>query len=209
MRTSCLHSLPACAKQLREIEAIANDKAAPTFDNTIVAMEKSGQLLARVNATFSNLHGANTNDTLDAVDREMSPKLAAHTDAIHLNAKLFARVKALYDKRATLGLDAESTHLLERYYKDFVRAGANLSAADKDKLKAYNGEIASLQSDFQQHVLKEANAAALIVNTRAELAGLSDAEINAAAAEATKRGQKGKFVIADRQHHRASRRCQC
>jgi peptidyl-dipeptidase Dcp len=193
------HYLPAFAagmrEELREVEAIANDKAAPTFDNTIVALEKSGQLLARVNATFSNLHGANTNDTLDAVDREMSPKLAAHTDAIHLNAKLFARVKALHDKRASLGLDAESTHLLERYYKEFVRAGANLSAANQAKLKAYNGEIASLQSDFQQRVLKGANAAALIVNTRAELAGLSDAEINSAALEATKRGQKGKFAI--------------
>jgi peptidyl-dipeptidase Dcp len=193
------HYLPAFAagmrEELREVDAIANDKAAPTFDNTIVALEKSGQLLARVGATFGNLHGANTNDTLDAVDREMSPKLAAHSDAIHLNAKLFARVKALHDKRTSLGLDAESVHLLERYYKEFVRAGANLSQADQAKLKAYNGEIASLQSDFQQRVLKGANAAALIVNTRAELAGLSDAQINAAAAEADKRGQKGKFAI--------------
>ncbi|MEW7848485.1 M3 family metallopeptidase [Massilia aurea] len=193
------HYLPAFAagmrEELREVEAIAGDKAAPTFDNTIVALEKSGQLLARVNATFGNLHGANTNDTLDAVDREMSPKLAAHSDAIHLNAKLFARVKTLHDKRASLGLDAESTHLLERYYKEFVRAGANLSAANQAKLKAYNGEIASLQSDFSQRVLKGANAAALIVDTRAELAGLSDAQINAAAAEADKRGLKGKFAI--------------
>ena len=193
------HYLPAfnagMREQLREIDAIANDKAAPTFDNTIVALERSGQLLGRVYATFSNLQGANTNDALDAVDREMSPRLAAHSDAIHLNAKLFARVKALHDKRASLGLDAESTFLLERYYKEFVRAGANLSPADQQKLKAYNGKIASLQSDFQQRVLKGANAAALIVDTRAELAGMSDAEIDAAAAEAAKRGRKGKFAI--------------
>ncbi|MCC2954759.1 M3 family metallopeptidase [Massilia sp. IC2-477] len=194
------HFLPAyaagMAEHLREIDAIATNKAAPTFDNTIVEMERAGQLLTRVAMTFSNLQTANTNDTLDAVDREMSPKLAAHSDAIYLNPALFQRVKTLHDKRAGLTLDAESKHLLERVYKEFVRAGANLSAANKDKLKKYNAEIASLQSDFSQRVLKEANASALIVDTRAELAGFSDAEINAAAAEAEKRGQKGKFAIA-------------
>jgi peptidyl-dipeptidase Dcp len=194
------HFLPAfdagMREQLREVAAIANNKAAPTFDNTIVAMERSGQLLYRVATTFSNLQTANTDDQLDAVDREMSPKLAAHHDAIYLNDKLYQRVKALYDKRDSLKLDAESKHLLERYHRDFVRAGAKLSATDKDKLKAYNGEIASLQSKFAQNVLKEANASALVVDTRAELAGLSDAQIDAAAAEAKKRGLDGKFVIA-------------
>ncbi len=194
------HFLPAyaagMAEHLREIDAIAKDKAAPTFENTIVAMERAGQMLARVAAVFSNLQTANTNDVLDAVDREMSPKLAAHNDAIYLNPALFQRVKTLHAKRATLGLDAESKHLLERVYKEFVRAGANLSAADKDKLKKYNAEIASLQSDFSQRVLKEANASALIVDTRGELAGFSDAEINAAASEAEKRGLKGKYAIA-------------
>jgi peptidyl-dipeptidase Dcp len=180
---------------LLEIEAIANRHVAPTFDNTIVAMERSGQLLARVSTTFANLQTANTNDRLDAIDREMSPKLAAHQDAIYMNDRLWQRVKSLYDKRDALKLDAEAKHLLERYHRDFVRAGAQLSSADKDKLKAYNGEIASLQSTFAQNVLKEANASALVVNTRAELAGLSDAEIDAAAAEAKKRGQDGKFVI--------------
>ena len=193
------HFLPAfeagMREQLREVAAIADDRAAPTFENTIVALERSGQLLARVHATFANLQGANTNDTLDAVDREMSPRLAEHSDAIHLNAKLFARVKALHDKRDTLGLDAESTFLLERYYKEFVRAGANLSQADQARLKKYNSEIASLQSEFSQRVLKGANAAALVVDTRAELAGMSAAEIDAAAAEAAKRGLKGKFAI--------------
>ncbi|MCA1247763.1 M3 family metallopeptidase [Massilia sp. MS-15] len=194
------HFLPAyaagMAEQLREIDAIAANPRAPTFDNTIVAMERSGQLLARVSAVFSNLQTANTNDVLDAVDREMSPKLAAHNDAIYLNPALFKRVQALHDKRASLKLDAESQHLLERVYKEFVRAGARLSAADKDKLKKYNADIASLQSDFSQRVLKEANASALVVDTRAELAGLTEAEIAAAAAEADKRGLKGKYAIA-------------
>ncbi|MGG7605184.1 M3 family metallopeptidase [Massilia sp. BKSP1R2A-1] len=194
------HFLPAyaagMAEHLREIDAIARNKAAPTFDNTIVAMERAGEMLARVSSVFSNLQTANTNDALDAVDREMSPKLAAHNDAIYLNPALFQRIKTLHAKRATLKLDAESKHLLERVYKEFVRAGANLSAADKDKLKKYNAEIASLQSEFSQRVLKEANASALIVDTRAELAGFSDAEISAAAAEADKRGHKGKFAIA-------------
>jgi peptidyl-dipeptidase Dcp len=183
-------------EHLNEVATIANSKAAPTFENTIVAMERAGQLLARVSTTFSNLQSANTNDRLDAIDREMSPKLAAHADAIYLNDRLWQRVKSLYAKRDSLKLDAESKHLLERYRRDFVRAGAKLSSADKEKLKAYNGEIASLQSTFAQNVLKEANASALVVDTRAELAGLSDAEIDAAAAEARKRGQDGKFAIA-------------
>ncbi|MFC0252410.1 M3 family metallopeptidase [Massilia consociata] len=194
------HFLPAyaagMAEHLKEIDAIATSRAAPTFDNTIVAMERAGQMLARVAAVFSNLQTANTNDRLDAIDREMSPRLAAHNDAIYLNPALFKRIKTLHDKRASLGLDAESHFLLERVYKEFVRAGANLSNADKDKLKKYNGEIASLQSDFSQRVLKEANASALIVDTRAELAGFSDAEVNAASLEAEKRGLKGKYAIA-------------
>jgi peptidyl-dipeptidase Dcp len=184
------------AQQLKEIDAIANSAKAPTFDNTIVAMERSGQLLARVSTTFSNLQGANTNDKLDAIDRDMSPKLAAHNDAIFLNAKLYARVKALYDKRDKLGLDAEAKYLLERYNKDFVRAGAKLSAADKEKLKVYNGEIATLQTAFAQNVLKGTNADALVVDSRAELAGMSEAAIDAAAAAAKGRGLDGKFLVA-------------
>jgi peptidyl-dipeptidase Dcp len=182
--------------QLKEIEAIANNKAAPSFDNTIVAMEKSGALLTRVQTTFGNLQGANTNDKLDAIDSEMSPKLAAHGDAIYLNAKLYARVKSLYDQRDKLKLDAESKHLLERYHTDFVRAGAKLSAADKEKLKAINGAIATLQTSFTQNVLKETNASALIVDSRAELAGMSEAAIDAAAAAAKAKGMDGKFLVA-------------
>ena len=190
---------PAYAEGMRvhaaEIEAIANNPKPATFDNTIVAMERAGRLLDRVSSVFGNLSGANTNDTLQALDRELAPRLAAHSDAIRLNAKLYARIKSLYDKRAKLGLDPESLHLLERYNTDFVRAGARLSAADKEKLKAWNAELASLQTTFSQNVLKEANAAALVVDTRAELAGMSDKAIDAAAAEAKKRGIDGKFVV--------------
>jgi peptidyl-dipeptidase Dcp len=194
------HFIPAFKEgmriQLKEVEAIANNKAAPSFDNTIVAMEKSGALLTRVQTVFYNLQGANTNDKLDAVDSEMSPKLAAHSDAIFLNPKLWSRVKSLYEKRESLKLDAESKHLLERYYTDFVRAGAQLSDADKAKLKVINGDIAKLQTAFTQNVLKETNASALVVDSRAELAGMSDAAIDAAAAAAKAKGLDGKFLVA-------------
>ncbi|MBA5604689.1 M3 family metallopeptidase [Duganella sp. FT3S] len=194
------HFAPAFAEgmrvQLAEIDAIANNPQPATFDNTILAMERSGRLLDRVQTTFQNLQGANTNDALDAIDRDMSPKLAAHGDAIFLNAKLFARVDALYAKRDKLKLDAEAKHLLERYHTDFVRAGAKLSDADKEKLKAINADIASLQTAFTQNVLKEANASALVVDNRADLAGMTDAAIETAAAAAKAKGMDGKYLIA-------------
>jgi peptidyl-dipeptidase Dcp len=182
-------------RQLAEIDSIANNPAAPTFDNTLVAMEKSGQLLARVNNTFGNMTSANTNDTLDAIQTEMSPKLAAHQDAIMLNARLYQRVKTLYQKRATLHLNKEQAYLLERYHTDFVRAGADLSPADKEKLKAYNGEIATLMTAFSQNVLKGLNATPLVVDTRAELAGMAPDAIDAAAAAAKAKGMDGKFLV--------------
>jgi len=182
--------------QLKEIDAIANNAKAPTFDNTIVALEKSGQLLTRVQTIFGNLQGANTDDTLDAIDSEMSPKLAAHADAIFLNPKLFARIDTLFNQRDKLKLDPEAKHLLERYHTDFVRAGAKLSAADKEKLKVVNGEIAKLQSAFVQNVMKETNADAMVVDTRAELDGMTPAAIDAAAAAAKAKGMDGKFLVA-------------
>src|SRR5438132_12997022 len=121
--------------QLKEIEPIANNSEKPTFDNTIVALERSGRLLDRAQRTFSNLNACDTNPTRQKIEKEMAPKLSAHRDEIFLNAKLFARVQELYDKREKLGLDPESVYLLERYYKDFVRAGAKMSDADKEKLK--------------------------------------------------------------------------
>jgi peptidyl-dipeptidase Dcp len=193
------HFAPAYAEGMRqqaaEIEAIANNKAAPTFENTIVAMEKGGRLLNRVSGAFGTLSGSYTNDTLIALGKELAPKLSQHGDAIRLNDKLFKRIETLYNKRASLKLDAESTYLLERYYDDFVRAGAKLSSADKAKLKDFNSQLAALQTQFAQNVLKESNASALVVDTRAELAGMSDKAIDAAAAEAKKRGLEGKFVI--------------
>ncbi|MCC2972749.1 M3 family metallopeptidase [Massilia sp. IC2-476] len=193
------HFAPAFAEAMRqeaaEIEKIAANRAAPTFENTIVAMERSGQLMNRVGAAFGTLSGSYTNDTLIALAKENAPKLSAHNDAIRLNPKLYARIKSLYDRRTKLGLDAESQYLIERYHTDFVRAGAKLSDADKQKLKEMNGQLAALSTQFAQNVLKEANASALVVDSRAELAGMSDKQIDAAAAEGKKRGMDGKFVI--------------
>ena len=184
------------AENAAEIEAIANNAEPASFENTIVAMERSGELLDRVQTIFFSLAGANTNDTLEKIQSEMAPKLSAHRDAIALNSKLFARVKSLYEQRDSLGLDAESKYLLERYHTDFVRAGANLSDADKEKLKAINSELASLQTSFSQNVLKETNASAIVVDSRDELAGLSDNAIAAAAQAAKAAGKDGKFMLA-------------
>src|SRR5882724_936806 len=129
------------AEHLQEIDAIANSAEKPTFENTIVALERAGELLGRVNTIFSSLTGANTNDDLQALQKKLSPKLAAHRDAVTLNPALFARIDALYAARDTLGLDAESKRLLWRYERDFVRAGAKLSDADKEKAKKLNGEL--------------------------------------------------------------------
>lgn len=193
------HYTPAFEKgmadQLKEVEAIANNKDKPTFENTIVALERSGDLLERVDRIFSNLAACNTNPALQKIEKDMAPKLSAHQDAIHLNGPLFARVQSLYDNRDKLGLDPESKWLIERYDKDFVRAGAKLSDADKEKLKAINAELAALQTTFSQDVLKEKNASSVVVDSRAELDGLSEAEIAATSAAAKTEGKEGKFVI--------------
>ncbi len=181
-------------QQLKEVAAIANNPEAATFDNTIVALERSGQLLSRVDAIFSNLVGANTNPAMQAIESAMAPRLAAQNDAIKLNSALFARIQALYKDRKNLHLDRESLWLLDRYHRDYIRAGANLSDADKVKLKALNADIASLQTTFSQHVQDEKNADALVVATKEELAGLSDAEIASAAAKAAK-DHPGQFVL--------------
>src|SRR3954465_8816610 len=136
------------AEHLKEIEAIANNSAAPTFENTFVAMEKSGRLLQRVQAVFYAVVSANNNPELLKIRQIEAPKLAAHTDAIYLNGKLFQRVSAIYKERHNLKLDPESIRLVEDYYKDFVRAGANLSEADKTELKKLNEELATLSNAF-------------------------------------------------------------
>ncbi|MEO8160391.1 MAG: M3 family metallopeptidase, partial [Arenimonas sp.] len=183
-------------QQRAEMDAIANNSAAPSFDNTIVAMEKSGQVLGRTSTVFFNLTGSNTNDTLEQIQSDISPKLSAHNDSIVLNGKLYARVKTLYDAREKLGLNPEQKRLLWRYHTDFVRSGAQLNDADKEKLKAMNSELAELQTRFSQNVLKEVNDSAIVVDTKAELDGLTDAQITAAADAAKTRKLEGKYVIA-------------
>ncbi|MGE0454799.1 MAG: M3 family metallopeptidase [Vicinamibacteria bacterium] len=183
------------AEHLKEIQAIATSPEKPSFENTVVAMERAGQLLARTSRVFFNLTGANTNPDLQKLQREMAPKLAAHGDAITLDAGLFARVAGLYEARESLGLDAESKRLLWRYHRDFVRAGARLSDADKQKLKALNAELASLSAAFNQNVLKEVAASAVLADGREELAGLTDAQIAAAADAAKAAGKEGSFLL--------------
>jgi len=183
------------AQQIAEMDKIANDPAPATFDNTIVAMEKSGRMLDRVQQTFSNLTGANTDDTMQAVEATEAPKLAAHLDAIFLNPKLFARVKAIYDRRESLHLDPEALQLVTIYYQQFVHAGANLSDPDKTKLRALNEQLSTLETVFEKKLLASTKAGALVVDDKAKLAGLSDSAIAAAAQAAEGRGLKGKWVI--------------
>ena len=183
------------AEHLREVEAIANNPSEPTFENTLVALERSGQLLGRVQRLFFNLVGAHGNDALRAVENEMAPKLAAHSDAIRLNPALFARVDRLHARLDQLGLDPESRRLLDRTHRDFVRSGARLGETEKTRLKALNAEIATLQTSFAQNVLKETNASAVVVDRREDLAGLTPAEITSAAAAAKAAGQEGKFAL--------------
>ena len=156
--------LKGMALQNERIAAITSNNEAPTFENTIIALEKSGVELERASAVFNALTEAHTNDTLKVLQKELSPKFAEHADGIHLNEKLFARIKALYDQRNSLQLDAESLKLLENYYEDFVVAGANLSTTDKETLKKYNSELASLETDFNQTLLEGSLAAVQTIN---------------------------------------------
>ena len=183
-------------RQLAQVDTIANDPQPPTFANTIEAMERSGDLLTRTAKVFFNLVQSNTNDTLEKVEAEEAPKLASHQDTIFLNPKLFARVKTLYDTRDTLGLDRESKYLVERYYKNFVRAGALLNDADKATLRAINQEEAKLTTQYRDHVLADTNAGAVILDNKSDLAGMSESDIAAAADKAKDRKLPGKYVIA-------------
>ena len=193
------HFIPAIesgmAQQAEEIEAIANSSEDPTFENTLVAMERTGQTLDRVRRVFSSLISAHTNDQLNEINTQMAPKLAAHRDNIFLNEKLFQRVQHVYEMRDQLDIDEESTRLIEKYHTNFIRAGAQLSDSDKNRMKEINAELAELQTKFSQNVLKEVNDLAVVIDTREELAGLSDAAIEKAAQEANDRDLDGKFVI--------------
>jgi len=182
------------AEQLKEVDAIANNPAPPTFDNTLVALEKSGQLLQRATSAFFAQAGANTNPTLQKVRSIEAPKLAAHRDAIFLDTKLFQRVSAIYQQRESLKLDPEQKRLVEYYYEEFVHAGANLSEADKTQLKKMNEEIASLSEAFQHKLLAATKEGAFVAKDKAALAGLSDADVAAAAEKGKERKDEG-YVI--------------
>ena len=176
------------AMQINEVEAIANNTAPPTFENTIVALERTGQLLSRAMLVFNCVTGANINDELQKVQTYEAPRLAAQQDAIYLNSKLFARVKAVYDQRASLHLDPESLRLVEYDYQQFVKAGANLSDADKAKLKKLNEEESTLENTFQEKLLAAAKAGAFSTTDVKTLAGLTEAQIAAAAEDAKTHG---------------------
>jgi peptidyl-dipeptidase Dcp len=182
------------AEQQAEIEAIANNQAVPTFENTVVALEKSGRLLTRAMAAFYGVTGANTNPTLQDVKTQEAPKLAAHEDFIYLNTKLFERISSIYKQRASLNLDAESLRLVERYYDNFVHAGANLSETDKVELKKFNEEASTLTTAFSNKLLAATKEGAYVTKDKAALAGLSDARIAAAEQAAKNRKVEG-FVI--------------
>jgi len=193
------HYLPAfeagMAEQILEIEAIATQAAAPTVENTLFPMEVSGQTLTRVSSAFFGMIAAHTNDTLNEVQVEVAPQLSEHSDEILLNAALFARIKTLYESRDSLSLDPETLRLVEETHRDFVRAGAELSEEDKQELRTINTKLAELQTEFSQNVLNEVNDSAIIVDTREELAGLTEAQIEGAADAAEERDLTGRYVI--------------
>jgi peptidyl-dipeptidase Dcp len=182
-------------QELAEVEKIADNPSAPTFENTLTALEQSGELLTRVSMNFNAVTSANTDDTLQKVQEEEASKLSATRDAIYLNDKLFARIQALYDQRTQLRLAPESARLLEYYYQEFVLAGAKLPAADKTRLKALNAELATLGAQFTNRLLAAAKNGALVVHSASALAGLSPAEVRAAAQAAKERGLTNSWVI--------------
>jgi peptidyl-dipeptidase Dcp len=197
-RISIEHYLPAfyegCRLHLLEIDAIVAQSEV-TFENTIVSLERAGQVLNRMLMVFYNKSSSDTSDELDAIEAEIAPKLAAHSDSIQLNPALFARVDELHKKRGELALDAESDWLLDRYHRDFIHAGAHLSEADRETLKGYNERLSVLQTQFDQRQHNDVNELAVIVDDLAELDGLSETQIATAAAAATARGLEGKWVI--------------
>ncbi len=193
------HYLPAfytgMEAQLAEVQSIIELPEPASFENTVVALERSGQLLGRVLLVFYNKSASDTNDTIDAIEEEIAPKLAAHQDAIRLNPALFSRIKELFDSRDSLTLGDEDLWLLERYYRDFTHAGAHLSEAERHRLTELNEQLAKLEVRFAKNVLTDTNDLAVVVDDLAELAGLSENEIAAAAKAAEVRGLEGKWLI--------------
>lgn len=193
------HYKPAFLKgmeeQAKEIDAIVNARSMPDFENTIVALDQSGQLLRRVSAVFYGLNSANTSDEMQALSKELSPLLSKHSDDISLNPRLFERVKQVYDNKEKFNLDKEQTKLLEETYQDFVRGGANLDSVKQVKLRQLNSEIAMLQLTFGQNMLKETNAFQLVIDKKEDLAGLPESLIANAAAAAKAAGMEGKWLF--------------
>ena len=184
----------ALAAHRSEIDAIAANASAPSFDNTIVALEKSGRALDRVANVFFVLTGADTSDEIEAIEREISPLLARHNNALYLNRALYSRIAVLHKKRDALGLDAEQARVLERYHTRFVRAGAGVDQQGQDRLAAINERLASLGTQFSQNVLADEKSF-LMVLEESDLAGLPDFARTAARAAAEERGEAGKYVI--------------
>jgi peptidyl-dipeptidase Dcp len=182
------------AEQL-EIEAIADNEEEPTFKNTIEALEESGELLERVSRVFGCLNGANTNDELQNISKEVAPLRAKHNDDINLNEALFARIKQIYEKKESLRLTAEQDTLLENYFLHFVRSGANLNDGDKEQLRRINEELSNLYVQFRQNHLKQTNAIGLVIDKDEDLAGLPDGVVQGAAEMAEARGMEGKWVF--------------
>lgn len=193
------HFLPAfeagMQQELQEVNAIADNPAAPNFENTLVALEKSGRLLSRANHAFNVLTSANTNERLQKMQEDLAPKLAAHADAIYLNSRLFKRIDTIYKQLDKLGLDAEAQRLVTVVHQQFIMKGAALTDTAKSRLKTLNEEEASLSTKFSNQLLGAAKAGALVVDTKQSLAGLSDADVEAAAAAAKKNNLEGKFLI--------------
>ncbi len=179
----------------KEVQEIVNNSEEPTFENTLVALEKSGQDLNRVMRVFYMLSSANTNDTFQSLQEEMAPKLAALSDEIYLNDKLFEKVKSIQAQLEDLDLDAESKRLVEYYYDQFELSGANLSEDKKEQMKKLNGELAKLQSRFNNKLIEATKNAALVVDSEEELKGLSNSTIKSAAKKAEEKGLEGKFEI--------------
>jgi peptidyl-dipeptidase Dcp len=193
------HYLPAFERgmeeELEEIKAIVNQPDQPSFDNTILALELTGQLLDRVARVFYAISSAHTNDEIRVLEQQLAPQLAGHEDNILLNHDLFERIGIIYEQRDDLGLDPESTRLLEKYYAEFVRGGAALSMSEQQHMKELNAEIASLEILYSQNILSEVNDLAVIVDTEEELSGLDQAWITAAREEAAARDLDGKYVL--------------
>jgi peptidyl-dipeptidase Dcp len=193
------HFLPAfeagMKQHMAEVEEIANNPAEPTFDNTLVALEKSGEMLNRVSRVFYNLTGTDSNEQRRKIQSELAPKMAAHSDNISLNPALFARIKALYENRNDLALDSEGVRLAEVYYDRFVRAGAQLTEDQKTAIRALNEEHSNLTTKFSQSLLAETKNIAVVVDDKQQLAGLSDAQVTAAAVAAKAAGHEGKYLL--------------